>query len=111
MSAFIREWSDCFKTKSANHVELAQRYVGGLLSQTARKNMERMDERLGHNRKLGTDTYQATQQFISDSARSGIPLAEIERAYIQAVLKENNGNKAAAARSLSIDRSTLYRKL
>lgn len=51
------------------------------------------------------------QQFISDSARSGIPLAEIERAYIQAVLKENNGNKAAAARSLSIDRSTLYRKL
>ena len=51
------------------------------------------------------------QQFISDSARAGIPLAEIERAYIQAVLKENNGNKAAAARSLSIDRSTLYRKL
>jgi len=51
------------------------------------------------------------QQFISDSARAGLPLAEIERAYIQAVLKENNGNKAAAARSLSIDRSTLYRKL
>lgn len=51
------------------------------------------------------------QQFISDSARAGLPLAEIERAYIQAVLKENHGNKAATARSLSIDRSTLYRKL
>ena len=51
------------------------------------------------------------QHFISDSARAGLPLAEIERAYIQAVLKENHGNKAAAARSLSIDRSTLYRKL
>lgn len=50
-------------------------------------------------------------QFISESSRVGIPLAEIERAYVQAVLKQNNGNKAAAARALSIDRSTLYRKL
>lgn len=50
-------------------------------------------------------------QFLSDSARDGVPLAELERAYIQAVLRQNQGNKAAAARALSIDRSTLYRKL
>lgn len=51
------------------------------------------------------------EQMLSDGARSGTPLAEIERAYIRAVLKENGGNKAAAARALSIDRSTLYRKM
>lgn len=67
MSAFVSQWAVCFKTKSANDVHLASRYVGGLLSQTRRKNMERMDERLGHNKKLGQDNYQATQQFISDS--------------------------------------------
>lgn len=50
-------------------------------------------------------------EFLAESARDGIPLAELERAYIQAVLRQNQGNKAAAARALSIDRSTLYRKL
>ena len=41
--------------------------MGGLLSQTQRKNMERMDERLGEDEALGEDIYQATQQFISAS--------------------------------------------
>ncbi len=104
MSAFIREWSDCFKTKSANHVELAQRYVGGLLSQTARKNMERMDERLGHNRKLGTDTYQATQQFISDSPWDVAPIyARIAEVANQRATSEDRG-------TLIVDESSFAKK-
>jgi DNA-binding NtrC family response regulator len=51
------------------------------------------------------------QQFLSRSVREGLPLAELERAYVHEVLREHQGNKAAAARALSIDRSTLYRKL
>ena len=39
--------------------------MSGLLSKTQRKNMERMDERLGDDEALGEDIYQATQQFIS----------------------------------------------
>ena len=67
MSSFVREVADCFKTKSANSTEPACRYVGGLLTETRRKNMERMDERLGQDDALGEDNYQATQQFISTS--------------------------------------------
>ena len=67
MSTLVHEVADCFKTKSANSVDLACRYVGGLLSQTLRKNMERMDERLGQDDSLCEDNYQATQQFISAS--------------------------------------------
>jgi DNA-binding NtrC family response regulator len=39
------------------------------------------------------------------------PLAEVERAYVHHVLAASGGNKAAAARTLGIDRRTLYRKL
>ena len=46
-------------------MDLACRYVGGLLSETRRKNMERMDERIGSEPALRQDCYQATQQFIS----------------------------------------------
>lgn len=67
MLALLARFGECFKTNSANCVELAARYVGGLLSHTQRKNMERMDERLGDNPELGEDVYQATQNFISTS--------------------------------------------
>ena len=67
MYQFVECFADCFKTNSPNNTQLASRYVGGLLSQTQRKNMERMDERLGANDSLGEDLYQATQQFISAS--------------------------------------------
>lgn len=40
-----------------------------------------------------------------------LPLAEIERRYIERVLEENGGNRSVAARILGIDRKTLYRKL
>ena len=39
------------------------------------------------------------------------PLKEVEREYIQSVLKLNAGNRAATAEQLAIGASTLYRKL
>ena len=65
MSSLVRDFADGFHTKSANGTELACRYVGGRLSQTQRKSMERMNERLGHDQCLCEDNYQATQQFAS----------------------------------------------
>jgi DNA-binding NtrC family response regulator len=41
----------------------------------------------------------------------GLSLEEMERVYIQRVVKAQGGNKAAAARILGITRKTLYRKL
>jgi len=40
-----------------------------------------------------------------------IPLAEVERRYILHVLKAVGGNRTLAARTLKLDRKTLYRKL
>jgi len=40
-----------------------------------------------------------------------LPLADIERFYIQQVLDRTQGNRTLAARILGIDRKTLYRKL
>jgi len=39
-----------------------------------------------------------------------VTLAEIEDAYIRAVLKKCGGRKSEAARRLDIDRTTLYRR-
>lgn len=47
-----------------------------------------------------------------DVYRSGqIPLAEMERRYILAVLEQFGGNQVRAAAALGIDRSKLYRRL
>ena len=40
---------------------------------------------------------------------SRLPLAELEKLYIQKVLEETGGNKKKAADILGIDRRTLYR--
>jgi DNA-binding NtrC family response regulator len=48
---------------------------------------------------------------LSEAARRGATLAEVENAYIERVLARADGNKAYAARILGIDRRTLYRKL
>ncbi|MCU0305188.1 MAG: sigma-54-dependent Fis family transcriptional regulator [Thermoanaerobaculales bacterium] len=40
-----------------------------------------------------------------------VSLAELERQHIERVLRSVGGNRAAAARVLGIDRSTLYRKM
>jgi len=50
----------------------------------------------------------APQALTADPSRS---LAEMEHAYIQAVLKSLNGNQTRAARVLGISPSTLWRKL
>lgn len=63
----MEDFSPCFQTKSAVSEQLAVRYVSGLLSQTQRKNMERMDERLEWDDDLAEDSYQALQQFLSSS--------------------------------------------
>jgi transcriptional regulator with PAS, ATPase and Fis domain len=50
----------------------------------------------------------------TESARApaaGMTLAAMEKLLIQDVLKRNAGNRAAAARELGMDASTLFRKL
>jgi DNA-binding NtrC family response regulator len=49
--------------------------------------------------------------LLAQGADGNVPLEEIERAYVRRVLEEHGGNKAGAARSLGINRRTLYRKL
>ncbi|MBX7113211.1 MAG: sigma-54 dependent transcriptional regulator [Myxococcaceae bacterium] len=48
---------------------------------------------------------------LADLEGSGLPLEDIERAYVRRVVDAHGGNKAAAARILKINRRTLYRKL
>lgn len=49
--------------------------------------------------------------LLAQGADGKVPLEQIERAYVRQVLEEHGGNKAGAARSLGINRRTLYRKL
>jgi len=43
--------------------------------------------------------------------RPGMTMAEVERAAIEAVLRETQGNRRKAAEVLGIGERTLYRKL
>jgi two-component system response regulator HydG len=54
-----------------------------------------------------------TRQFLIDGTDPAelLPMEEIERRYILHVLDSVDGNKSTAARILSLDRKTLYRKL
>jgi SRSO17 transposase len=104
MARFVDEFADCFKTKSPIGKELACRYVSGLLSQTQRKNMERMDERLGDAPALCDDTYEATQQFISSSSWSSAALF----AQISACANERLGGTNDSV--LCIDESSNAKK-
>jgi DNA-binding NtrC family response regulator len=49
--------------------------------------------------------------MLRDAAGRGTSLADLERAYIEEVLKRTRGNKSAAARILGIHRKTLHEKL
>ena len=49
--------------------------------------------------------------FLERAARRGLKLADVERAYLHAVLRVVDGNKSEAARTLGIDRRTLHRRL
>lgn len=56
--------------------------------------------------------YRSSQVFIGGEDPSDlVPMEEIERRYILHVLKSVGGNKTTAARTLGLDRKTLYRKL
>ncbi len=54
-----------------------------------------------------------SRQFLVDGTDPAelLPMEEIERRYILHVLDSVEGNKSTAARILSLDRKTLYRKL
>jgi DNA-binding NtrC family response regulator len=55
----------------------------------------------------------AEQEPITLIIRPGnvMPMREVERQYILAVLRSTYGNKSYASRLLGMDRRTLYRKL
>jgi SRSO17 transposase len=98
------DFSPCFKTKSALSDHLAVRYVSGLLSQTQRKNMERMDERLDWDADLAQDSYQALQQFLSSSPWD-------ERAlYAQVAQRANQRLGGSANACLVIDEEANAKK-
>jgi two-component system response regulator HydG len=57
-------------------------------------------------------TFRSTQIVLSsDDPSTFVTLDELERRYVGRVLEGMNGNKAAAARVLGIERKTLYRML
>jgi two-component system NtrC family response regulator/two-component system response regulator AtoC len=51
------------------------------------------------------------QSWKSAPVRSGLSLAEMEREYIETVLRQNDGHRGKTARALGIDPKTLYNKL
>ena len=56
--------------------------------------------------------YQSRQFLIDGTDPAGLmPMEEIDRRYILHVVDSVAGNKSAAAKILSLDRKTLYRKL
>ncbi len=56
--------------------------------------------------------FRANQMLLAgDDPTELVPLDEIERRYIQHVLKATEGNQTQAARILGVDRKTLHRKL
>jgi DNA-binding NtrC family response regulator len=48
---------------------------------------------------------------VAGAAERGVPLREVERAYILEVVRRAGGRKGAAAEILGMDRKTLYRRL
>ena len=58
---------------------------------------------------------QLLQDLVVEMVGKGIPLdmakREFERAYLQAVLAQHDGNQSAAARQIGIHRNTLSKKL
>jgi DNA-binding NtrC family response regulator len=51
------------------------------------------------------------QEVLERVGRVGLTLAEVEREYIETVLKLHDGHRGRAARALGIDPKTLYNKL
>jgi two-component system response regulator HydG len=51
------------------------------------------------------------QSWKSAPVRTGLSLAEMEKEYIETVLREHDGHRGKTARALGIDPKTLYNKL
>jgi DNA-binding NtrC family response regulator len=51
------------------------------------------------------------QSWKSAPVRTGLSLAEMEKEYIETVLRQNDGHRGKTARALGIDPKTLYNKL
>jgi DNA-binding NtrC family response regulator len=51
------------------------------------------------------------QNWKAAAVRTGLTLEEMEREYIETVLKQNEGHRGRTARALGIDPKTLYNKL
>ena len=49
--------------------------------------------------------------LVDYAVQRNLTLADLEREYIQRVMKDEGGNKTRAAQRLGLDRKTLYRKL
>jgi two-component system response regulator HydG len=60
---------------------------------------------------LPADLSVSSPAMLRSSAGEGMSLAELERAYIDEVLRRTRGNKSEAARILGIHRKTLHEKL
>lgn len=45
------------------------------------------------------------------AVRTGLSLADMEKEYIETVLRQNEGHRGRTARALGIDPKTLYNKL
>ena len=61
--------------------------------------------------KIRTHRPEEFSMGVDDTLSDLVTLEEIERRYILHVLKATDGNRAAAAKTLGLDRTTLYRKL
>jgi DNA-binding NtrC family response regulator len=55
--------------------------------------------------------YESKPLVIAASSDELVSLSELERRYLHKVLESVDGNKAAAARVLGVDRTTLYRMM
>jgi two-component system, NtrC family, response regulator AtoC len=78
---------------------------------------------LGHEQTIGLGDLPPALRLTSGASRTdesnppadlavqGASLADLEREHILRTLRAVNGNRAAAARLLNVDRKTLYRKL
>jgi DNA-binding NtrC family response regulator len=52
-----------------------------------------------------------TAVLVNRASSQMAPLRDLEKAYIQEILRQTGGNKSRAAEILGLDRKTLYRKL
>jgi len=74
--------------------------------------LARFDELVLEDLPAHVREYRASHVLLAANDPSElVPLAEVERRYIERVMQAVNGNKRQAAQILGLDRATLYRKL